>query len=71
VRFVRRTQLGGKEWVEALHVGSEIQNFHTYYLATTTSNLGILVTLSVHKDRADTFVGQLTEMMTSLTVYQR
>ena len=71
VRFVRRTTLGGKEWVEALHVGSEVPNYHTYYLATTTSYLGILVTMSVHKDSADAFVRQLTEMMSSLIAYQR
>jgi hypothetical protein len=71
VRFVRRTKLGGKEWVEGLHIGSEVPNYHTYYLATTTSYLGILVTMSVHKGQTDGFVGQLTEMMATLVVYQR
>jgi len=71
VRFVRRTTLGGKEWVEALHIGSELPNYHTYYLATTTSYLGIFVTMSVHQDHTDTFVGELTGMMATLVVYQR
>lgn len=70
-RFVRRTVLGGKEWVEALHLGSELPDYQTYYLATTTSNLGILVTMSVHRDRTDLFVKQLTEMMQALVIYQR
>ena len=71
VRRVQRIRLGGKEWVEALHVGSEIPNYLTYYLATTTSNLGILVTMSMEKEHAATYVAQLNEMMASLTTYQR
>lgn len=71
VRRVGRIRLGGKEWVEAIHVGSEVPDYQTYYLATTTSNLGILVTMSTHKDHADTYVKQLNEMMASLTAYQR
>jgi hypothetical protein len=71
VRFVKRTSLGGKQWVEALHAGSELPNFLTYYLATTTSALGILVTMSVHKDSVDKYRRQLDDMMSSLTVYQR
>jgi hypothetical protein len=71
VKFVRRTTIGGKEWIEALHIGSEVPNFHTYYMATTTSLLGILVTMSVHRHHTDAFVRQLTEMMRSLSVHQR
>lgn len=71
VRRVGRIRLGGKEWVEALHVGSELPNFLTYYLATTTSHLGILVTMSTHRDHAATYVAQLNEMMASLSAYQR
>lgn len=71
VRFVRRRTLGGREWVEGLHVGSEIANFHTYYLATATSHIGMLVTMSVHKDRATEYVDELAAMMSSLNTYQR
>ena len=71
VRFVRRRVLGGNEWVEALHLGSELPNFETYYLGTTTAMLGILVTLSVHKDHSAAYIDQLTDMMGTLTVYQR
>jgi hypothetical protein len=71
VRFVKRTSLGGKQWVEGLHAGSELPNYLTYYLATTTSALGILVTMSVHKDSVDKYKRHLDDMMSSLTVYQR
>jgi hypothetical protein len=71
VSWVKRIKLGNAEWVEALHVGSEATNYDTYYLATSTSHLGILVTMSVHRDQRSTYVGQLTQMMSSLNVYQK
>jgi hypothetical protein len=71
VSWIKRVKLGNEEWVEALHLGSEVPNYDTYYLATTTSHLGILVTMSVHRDRRGVYVGQLTQMMSSLNVYQK
>jgi len=70
VSYVKRVRLGHVEWVEALQLGSEIPNYHTYYLATATSYLGILVTMSVHQDREATYVQQLQDMMSTLNVYQ-
>src|ERR1700682_3939363 len=46
LREVKRSVIGAHEWVEAVHSGSEIPNYDTYYFATITSELGILVTLS-------------------------
>jgi hypothetical protein len=71
VRQIGRRSLAGHEWVEALHAGSEIPNYDTYYLATTTSHLGILVTMSVHKDRTAKYIGELRDMMETLNIYQR
>jgi hypothetical protein len=71
VRFVRRRVLAGHEWVEALHSGSEIKNYDTYYLGTNTSHLGILVTMSVHKDYAGQYTAQLRDMMGTLNIYQK
>jgi hypothetical protein len=71
VRYVKRRKLGDREWVEALHIGSEIAAYHTYYLATTTSYLAILVTMSVHKDYEAAYMKELSEMMSTLNVYQR
>ncbi len=71
VRYVKRRMLAGREWVEALHVGSEIADFHTYYLATTTSHIGMLVTLSVRKDFEARFTAEFRGMMDTLRTYQR
>jgi hypothetical protein len=70
VRYVKRITLGHAEWLESLKIGSEISNYDTYYLATVTSLLGILVTMSVHRDREAFYVQQLKDMMGTLNVYQ-
>ena len=71
VRSVKRQAIGGRTWVVAAHEGSEIANFVTNYFATTTPHIGILVTLSVHKDQEQRFTNEFTEMMKSLRTYQR
>src|SRR5262245_35306593 len=59
VRFVRRRMIRDQEWVEALHSGSELPNFLTYYLATTTTSIGILVTMSVHETALNKYIKDL------------
>ena len=71
IRYVQRRTISGHEWVEALHSGSEVANFDTYYLGTTTAMIGILVTLSVHKDHAAEYIDQLNAMIKTLEIYQR
>ena len=39
IRSVERRKLAGYEWVEAVHVSSEIRNYITIYLATATSQV--------------------------------
>ena len=71
VKTIERRKIGGREWVSALHVGSEIKDFETYYLGTVTSHFGMLVTMSAHKDRIAEYAQDFEEMMSTLNVYQR
>jgi hypothetical protein len=71
LKSLKREIIGRREWVTALHSGSEIEGYDTYYLATATSYAGIVVTMSVHKDYTQDYVRQLNEMMKTLNVYQR
>jgi hypothetical protein len=68
---LKRRTIGSQEWVEAGLSGSELPNFETYYLGTNTAYLGILVTLSVHKDYSRRYIAQLNQMIQTLNVYQR
>jgi len=71
VHYARRIRLGDREWVESLHSGSEVPNYDTYYLATTTSLVGILFTLSTHATLREAQVGELRTMGASVRTYQR
>lgn len=71
VRYVNRRVIGHHEWAESLHRGSEVPNYDTYYLATATSYIAILVTLSAHKDHADKYITEIGNMIGTLNVYQR
>jgi hypothetical protein len=71
VRYVRISTIGEHQWVEAQHSGSELPNYDTYYLATNTSYLGIVVTMSVHKDYSKQYVDGLKDMIATLHIYQR
>jgi hypothetical protein len=71
IKFVRERELGGRVWVESLHVGSELKNWETYYLATVTSYAGILVTLSSHQDYSARYIAELSDMIRTLRTYEK
>jgi hypothetical protein len=70
VREVKRSVIGAHEWVEAMHSGSEIPNYDTYYFATVTSELSILITLSANRNVSGQYVDRIREMIKTLHVYQ-
>jgi hypothetical protein len=43
--------LGGQRWIRAQHLGSEVQEYYTLYLATVKDSLAILVSFSSEKGR--------------------
>ena len=49
VKNLTRIKIAGHEWVDGLHVSSEIPNYYTRYLATAKERIAILVTFSAHK----------------------
>jgi hypothetical protein len=46
---VKQVRIQGQSWLEALHFGSEIEEFYTQYLVTVKEQLSILVSLSCQK----------------------
>jgi hypothetical protein len=51
VMYAQQRALGGHTWVQSQHLGSEIQEFYTLYLATVKDQLAILVSFSAEKTR--------------------
>lgn len=49
VKDVRIRKLQNHDWVDGLHLGSEIANYYTRYLATVKTNIAVLITFSAHQ----------------------
>lgn len=47
---VNRRKIGNQQWVHAVHIGSEVPNFTTRYMATVKQQLAILVSFSADRD---------------------
>ncbi len=51
VMYAQERTLAQTKWIQAQHLGSEIQEFYTLYLATVKEQLAILVSFSAEKSR--------------------
>lgn len=51
VMYAQQRVLAGLPWIQAQHLGSEIQEFYTLYLATVKDQLAILVSFSAEKNK--------------------
>jgi hypothetical protein len=67
---IRRSIIGGSQWVEGVLRDSEVHNYDTTYLAGITAEVGILFTLSVHANFRDVRAKDLRQMVQSLVIYQ-
>lgn len=45
----KSVQINDQAWVDSLHLGAEVPNYFTRYLATIKDKIAILVTFSAHK----------------------
>lgn len=46
----KQVKINDQVWIDGLHLGSEVVNYFTRYLATIKDRVAILVTYSAHKD---------------------
>ncbi|MBT4760829.1 MAG: hypothetical protein HOO06_03945 [Bdellovibrionaceae bacterium] len=49
VVHVKQRQIQNHNWIDALHMSSEVESYYTRYLSTIKGRLAILVTFSAHK----------------------
>lgn len=70
-RFVKEVDIAGQKWIDALHLQSELPDFFTRYLATVVSDLGVLVTFSVRKDKYDEYAPDIDAMVKSLRAFRK
>lgn len=63
--------LADHDWIEAVEVNSELQNYVTTYLATVTSYVSVLVTFSAYQPHRARFKRDFEIMEKSLIIHQR
>ena len=70
-KSVALKQINNQQWVDALHLASEVPGFYTRYLATVKDNLGIAVTFSVAKDHYYAYQDIFEKVVATLKVFDQ
>ncbi len=65
------TTISDHQWVDALHLASEVPGFYTRYLATVKEDLGVAVTFSVTKDLYTQYIPVIDKMVSTLRVFRQ
>jgi hypothetical protein len=63
--------INNHQWVDALHLASEVPGFYTRYLATVKEDLGVAVTFSVSKDLYSAYQPVIDKLVASLRVFRQ
>ena len=70
-RNVKMTRVNDHQWVDALHLASEVPGFYTRYLATVKEDLGVAVTFSVSKDLYSSYQPIMDKLVSTLRVFRQ
>ncbi len=70
-KYTKMSDVNGQQWVDALHLASEVPGFYTRYLATVKEDLGVAVTFSVAKDLYSTYQGLFDKVVSTLRVFRQ
>ena len=68
VNHVRRRNISNQPWVDGMHLGSEIPNYYTRYLATIKDKIAVLVTFSAHQRHFTKYSSDFFKAIESLQV---
>jgi hypothetical protein len=65
------TNINDHQWIDALHLASEVPGFYTRYLATVKEDLGVAVTISVSKDLYSAYLPIMDKLISTLRVFRQ
>lgn len=68
MNVIKYKEVKGTQWVDSIHLSSEIKDFYTRYLATVKNSIAILVTYTVARSRHKLYTAELNRMVQSLEV---
>ena len=70
-KFVRTKIINQHNWIDALHLGSEVPGFYTRYMATVKGESAIAVTFTVAKDKYQNYMGLFQNSLSSLRFFKQ
>lgn len=70
-KSTKMTRVNDHQWVDALHLASEVPGFYTRYLATVKEDLGVAVTFSVAKDQYAAYLPVMDKLVSTLRVFRQ
>lgn len=70
-KHTKMSKINDHQWVDALHLASEVPGFYTRYLATVKEDLGVAVTFSVTKDLYSTYLPIMDKLISTLRVFRQ
>jgi hypothetical protein len=70
-KYVKKNSVNGHNWVDALHLASEVPGFYTRYMATVKEDLGVAVTFSVAKDHYDDYQVIFDRIIATMRVFRQ
>lgn len=68
IKQVRPRKIGMQDWMDGIHMGSEVQDYYTRYLATVRGQIAVLVTFSAHKDHYAKYAQDFMKAIQSLRI---
>ena len=68
IKTVKRRKVSRQTWVDGLHLGGEVQNYYTRYLATIKDKIAMLVTFTAHKEHYSKYSSDFIKAIQSLRV---
>ncbi|WP_417720834.1 hypothetical protein [Salipiger sp.] len=68
VEEVTEREIAGRRWIVGRHFGSELPNYRTWYFATVSGSLAVLVTFAAHRDVADDYAGDIDTVLRNLAL---
>jgi len=70
-KYTRAKNINNHQWVDSLHLASEVPGFYTRYLATVKADLGVAVTFSVAKDHYESYRAVFDQVAATLRVFRQ
>lgn len=70
-KSVKVKNIHGQNWVDALHLASEVPGFYTRYLASVKADIGVAITFSVTKSLYNAYKGIFDNVIASMRIFRQ